>query len=92
MTCSRYLLVPRTIVSGRTATGAFAEPCEAEPSSRGRDVIAEFGHADAVAAHHEMHDRISEKIDKGRFLTRLEPLPRDMREIRAPLLGHNRTP
>jgi hypothetical protein len=92
MTVSRYLLSSRVVGSGRAATGASREAGEAEPRPRGRDVIAEFGHADAVTAHHQMHHRIGEKIDKDRLLTRLEPLSRDMREIRAPLLAHNSTP
>jgi hypothetical protein len=92
MTVSRYLFVGRAVVSRGTATRPFAEAGETEPRPRTRNVIAELLHADAIAAHHEMHDRIGEKIDQGRLLARFEPLPRDMREIRAPLLTHNCTP
>jgi hypothetical protein len=80
------------VFSSRAATGPFAKAAEAELYSRTRNVIAELFHAHAVAMHHQMHDRIGEKIDEGRFATRLKPLPRDMRKIRIPLLTHNRTP
>jgi len=92
MTVSRYLFVSRAVCSGRAATGAFAEVREAESRPRGRNVIAEFFHAHAVAAHDEMHQRIGENIDEDRLPTGFEPLPRDVREIRTPLPAHNCTP
>jgi hypothetical protein len=92
MTVSGYLFVARAVVSGRAATRPVTEAAEAEPRLRARNVIAELFHADAVATHHEMHQRIGEKIDKGRLPPGFEPLPRDMREVCVPLLAHNCTP
>jgi hypothetical protein len=67
----------------------LAEPAQTEPCPRPRDVIAKFGHADAIAAHYQMHDGIGEKIGERRLLARLEPGATHVRKIRPLLATHN---